>query len=154
MTFRSTPRLYLDIDGVILAKQPKFKDAEDYDFARYSPEVARRIGQTGLELVWLTTWGERDIEKFTDDIDELKGGRYLHRPIGLKKWKIIALESDQLNSPSPFVWIEDQMDPEDVNRIKGEFYQDHLLISPDPSKGLSNKALKRIELFASSLINQ
>ncbi len=48
-------RLYLDIDGVLISEESPFGTINHFG-ERHAPEAVRRLGETGMELVWLTTW--------------------------------------------------------------------------------------------------
>ena len=153
MTDKHTPRLYLDIDGVLLADNPRLRSgSKEYDGTRYAPEVLRRLGNTSLELVWLTTWGADEVSQLTTDLDVLHGGRQLKRGPG-SDWKLSAVITDQTESPSPFVWADDRISPEDVLILEAKLGRqnnqaNHLLISPDEHCGITKSHLAHIEAFA------
>ena len=47
------PRLYLDVDGVIIAKASLFETIRlPYFGGEYAPEVVSRLGATGLASRW------------------------------------------------------------------------------------------------------
>lgn len=163
----SPGRLYLDVDGVVLTRGKYFDDVEKevYSDCHVSPLVCQRLGKCGLELVWLTTW-EDSIQTAIQTSRALKpltGGRVLRRNHdeifdhhGLAiTWKIEALVRDQLASPTPFVWVDDQITGEHIKRVLASLQRpqdgfEELFISPSTDNGLVEGELKMIEGFVKS----
>lgn len=135
----SPGRLYLDADGVVLTRGKHYDSVEKevYSDCHVSPLVCQRLGRCGLELVWLTTWEDSILTAVQTSraLKHLEGGRVLRRDYnelfdhhGLAiAWKIEALVRDQLASPTPFVWVDDQ--------ITGEPYQKSANSSSAPAGG-------------------
>jgi hypothetical protein len=156
-------RLYLDIDGVIIADEPPFEEIAHIFWPKenYSPEVVHRLGHTGLELVLLTTRArttrELRFSGLTDEINGLGNGRVplwvggygeLGDDIG---WKVATLIADQRSSPAPFVWADDFI-TEEARRTVSEYLDvPQLIIAPDSKTGLNETELCQIEDFAGSL---
>lgn len=146
------PRLYLDIDGVILAEASPFETVSLGELGEaYAPEVLSRLGNTCLELVWLTTWEHQALE-LSESMNGLGGGRVLR----LEEYennhqttpKMCALFSDQANSPSPFVWVDDLITPAAYGAVTRRLSVPKLIIQTDGKTGLNETQLLSIEQFA------
>ena len=141
------PRLYLDIDGVVLADSSPFETTELNAIERYAPEVASRLGATGLELVWISTWG-KEAAYLSERIEAFGGAIILPtqvRDIGTKRDALIA---DQERSPSPFVWVDDMINNSIRKYVSKRVKTPHLLVSPNTATGLTASELEDIEGFA------
>ena len=129
-------RLYLDVDGVLNARNAKFIWGEATstsmtihhpggytdDFTiHWAPDLilALEVLRTkfDVELVWLTTWNENNfvLTHLVPTIQGLAGGRVLpydppFNPVieASGWWKGRGLIKDQAASPTPFIWIDDQ----------------------------------------------
>lgn len=146
------PRLYLDIDGVIISEESPYERVELNAIEKYAPEVVRRLGQTGLELVWLSTWG-REASYLSEVIEEMRGNRILEITI-LKpntpsmERKAATLTRDQRSAPAPFVWVDDMITARERKLIPVWVDSPHLLIQPDGRLGLAEDEVVLIEEFA------
>lgn len=142
-------RLYLDIDGVIIADNSPFETISLNPLESYAPEVVERLGNTGLELVLLSTWGKR-ASYLTERIEPLSAASI--DPTYLPNTQIIhkrdALIADQLKSPAPFVWVDDMITDWARRIVAKKLSVPKLLIKPDEETGLNDSELKRIEAFA------
>jgi len=145
------PRLYLDVDGVIIAKASPFETVRLPDFGGdYAPEVVRRLGATGLDLVWLTTQ-ENEALELAERIDGLRDGRVLEldRQAGSQiAWKLRALIGDQADSPSPFVWVDDLITPKARRVVAERLSVPSLVVQTAGKIGLNEPQLASIEQFA------
>jgi hypothetical protein len=153
------PKLYLDMDGVILpfirssTKLPfEMKQANGLEY--YSPEVVRRSGKTCLSLVWCTTWESQELQELTDSMEALRGGSQLALP-GLPdsatriSQKLDIIAADQTTNSSPFVWADDSITEVELRRTVDLFRdRPHLIIKPDSTRGLNEAQLSSIEDFA------
>lgn len=149
MTTASSPRLYLDIDGVILADNSPFETVSLNQREAYAPEVVERLGSTGLELVWLSTW-EGQASRLSESIDALREATVL--PARIHDARITtkrdALIADQESEPSAFVWVDDMITDWARRVVAKRLCVPKLLIKPNKETGLNDLELKRIEAFA------
>lgn len=157
-------RLYLDVDGVLLARGSEFADTTEWAFGVYSEEVIRRIGAIGLERVWLTTWQDQigQLESRCGLVaanylvrgkDFQFGSDYQQYRNGKIAWKYQALIEDQEAQSSPFVWVDDHMTRAVVEDANERFAdREHEIIVPNRSVGLRERDLARIEKFAGQLL--
>lgn len=146
------PRLYLDVDGVIIAKASPFEAVRlPYFGGEYAPEVVSRLGATCLDLVWLTTQ-ENEALELADRIDGLRDGRVLkldNRQAGSQiARKLRALIGDQANSPSPFVWVDDLITPKARRVVTQQLSVPNLIVQTAGKTGLNEPQLVSIEQFA------
>lgn len=167
MDMWSPGRLYLDADGVVLTRGKHYDSVEKevYSDCHVSPLVCQRLGRSGLELVWLTTWEDSILTAVQTSraLKHLEGGRVLRRDYdelfdhhGLAiAWKIEALVRDQLASPTSFVWVDDQITGEHIKRVLTGLQRPQeglreLFISPSTEIGLVGSDLEMIEDFVKS----
>jgi hypothetical protein len=144
------PRLYLDIDGVIIVDESPFEMVQLNAIEKYSPEVVARLGRTGLELVWLSTWG-REASYLSESIDPLSKARIL--PIqphinGSMAGKAASIIEEQSAAPAPFVWADDMITENLSKELSQAVASPHLMVRPNKAVGLTNKHLLLIEEFA------
>lgn len=138
----ATPRIYLDIDGVLLADSPEFPVTREFDLTRVAPEALARLDALPAEVVWLSTWTAREINWIPEELGLLTGKRNLERPRRPRHpgvpshWKLLALIHDQSESPSPFIWIDDQITLQDSLQIGAELKTPHLIINPHKETGI------------------
>ena len=146
------PKLYLDIDGVIITDYSPFEQEPLNNIENYAPEVARRLGSTGLELVWLSSWDNGSMS-CTERVEAFRKGRSLepatnsHGHINISQ-KLRALIVDQIKDPSPFVWVDDEITLAAKREIDASLKVPSLLIAPERSIGLNERELWQIEDFA------
>jgi hypothetical protein len=119
-------RLYQDVDGVINAQMPygwgKTQEgkatAEGRAYRiRWAPAMITELDALPVTRVWTTTWRD-DAEHPETGIARLvglpPGSRVLH-PIGGELywpsilWKYDAIVAEQAESPSRFVWLDDEV---------------------------------------------
>lgn len=144
----TVPRLYLAVDGCVCplsAPDPAWGEVARASISidhghgdisthhvRWAPRLIKTLDdllmQYGVELVWLTSWNERDATRrlLVPALHGLSDGRMLdaiiepldvrtaHRdPAGTLLddesglWKTQRIEEDQ-NVPAPFIWIDNQ----------------------------------------------
>lgn len=165
-------RLYLDIDGVLNALSPNGSNGDEWNCrpklfhaCGFRLRVAmpmvhaleRLIEAEDLELVWLTTWLRDDsVDEFVHQLGALKGGRKLRYPAGVggpetwpdfHDWKWKELARDQSESPSDFIWIDDDEVPiwrKFLGDIPGG---DVLAIAPMPYMGINRYHMDEIKRF-------
>ena len=169
-----TTTLYLDFDGVVNAKHPtheliaKFtiaiKDSLNLaplNYITFSPTVVETIDrlreQYNVELVWLTTWNEKDdVLKLSKPLGGLHGGRVLLANLNQKSinksewthWKAEAIIADQLTSPRPFVWIDDNAHQFHGEIVSAETQKvSSLMLTPVSRTGLTVENLTHVEDF-------
>lgn len=146
------PRMYLDIDGVLIADESPFEQAQVSPMDHYAPEVTTRLGKTGLQLVWLSTW-EEEASYLSANIDDLREGRILRlaRPMSKASSitrKMLALIEDQEMDPAPFVWVDDAISARERNIVLRTLTVPLLILQPDTKIGLTENELTHIEDFA------
>lgn len=146
------PRLYLDVDRVIIVEDSPFETVRlPSSDEEYAPEVIRRLGNTCLDLVWLTTRENQALE-LADSLDGLRGGRVLlldHREASTQiSLKMSALFGDQASSPSPFVWVDDKITPTERGIVSKYLNVPKLIIQPEGKAGINEAQLANIEQFA------
>lgn len=153
------PKLYLDVDGVLLPfTQPSdtnlpFEVAALNSLEFYSPEVVRRLGKTCFNVVWCTTWSTVELEPLKEAMNITASSR-LQLPRlseGLLRIsdKLEAVISDQAREPSPFAWADDDINDEIMLTLAGLLQRrDYLLVRPDRSVGINETQLRDIETFA------
>ena len=146
------PRLYLDVDGVIIAEASPFETVRLRNLGEaYAPEVISRLGNTCLDLVWLTTRENQALE-LSESINGLRDGRVLrldpreHSSQITRKMR--ALFTDQASSPSPFVWVDDLITSEARNIVTNRLSVPNLIVQTDHRTGLNETQLVSIEEFA------
>lgn len=154
------PRLYLDVDGVVLAEAPRFKEVGAYKNIPYAKEVVRRLGSLSAEGVWLTTMIPQ-LPDLTENLGLTCMQRWLPRPHEFDfdeddqdentyhaSWKYHALAQDQESSASPFIWIDDRLTPAIVTAAAERFTdRAYLIIKTYNRAGLTREHLQRIENF-------
>lgn len=159
------PRLYLDIDGVLIASppaQPAFETKKLNRVDRYSPEVTGRLGALAakrLELVFLSDW-DHEAAGLIEAIDDFAGARILPlAPLdpditaetSTITRKAFALLDEQEQSPTPFIWGDN-----DINQNIRDLLAERLvtpqlpwlLICPNKHVGVNEQELSQIEAFA------
>lgn len=146
---RKRVRLYLDVDGVINAQMPfgwgrlqngHGKDSEGYEFRiRWAPRMIEELTKLDVDLVWTTTWRSAAETAIAPLTGLTLPSRVLHPLSGVTTfpsihWKLEALIADQRESPSPFIWVDDEIGMRDMfvaEALNG------LAISANPVIGIS-----------------
>ena len=170
------PRLFLDIDGVINARQPQWPStttftvtdnqgagyAIDYTIT-VAPAMVAEIDQLradhDVELVILSTWLENlaMIGDLTRALGALRGGRLLSIPLpklsGWRSpvWKRDALLRDLDRDPVPYIWADDEEVVAHGAFVKSAFEIPSLMITPDPERGLTRGHLAAMRAFLEDL---
>lgn len=151
------PRLYLDIDGVIIAKNSPFATVDLNPIEKYAPEVIIRLGNIGMNLVWLSTWEEKETSHLSKQLELLINHHRLDSVpsqaelSGITR-KMLALINDNQGKLTPIVWVDDEITPEVIHQVSEKHQGPKLLISPNKQIGLSEIELNRIEDFAKEYI--
>jgi hypothetical protein len=174
--FKTT--LYLDFDGVLNAKKPahalisKFaiaiKDSlhlASINHITFSPYVIQDLDklrvQYQLELVWLTTWNEKDnVLKLSEPLGGLRNGRVLAANLNQKalnkkewtQWKADAIIADQRATPRPFVWVDDNAHQFHSEVVNAETkIVPSLFLTPVSLTGLTVRNLEELKDFLKSI---
>jgi len=169
-----TNTLYLDFDGVVNAKKPihnlvsKFEIAINgsahlapVNYITFSPTVVATLDDLrekyNMELVWLTTWNEEDhVLKLSEPLGGLHDGRVLTADLNKAavnksewtRWKAKAIIADQLKSPKPFVWIDDNAHQFHAEIVSAETKKvSSLMLTPVSRTGLTVENLTHVEDF-------
>jgi hypothetical protein len=152
--------LYLDVDGVIVADEVPFADARElYLGSKVSDTVARGLGSTGLELLWLTSWEDDILEMAEDDFDpSLHGGKAFSRTredrmdgLSWIEWKLVSILRDQQANSRPFVWVDDSITDDIRGRVLRDTDAPSLIVVPERRTGINPDDLAQIQAFAQSL---
>ena len=106
------PRLYLDIDGVIISENSAFNTVDLNPIEKYAPEVLTRLGNTGMNLVWLSTWEEKETTRLSSQLNILSNYRRLdpvrsQAELSSITRKMLALIRDNQGELAPIVWVDD-----------------------------------------------
>lgn len=158
----------LDVDGVLSpygTANSAFDDWADPTHAdvpiSLSKTMANGLWDTGISIEWLTSWGDganRIIGRHFNWPDLVVWGRTqtpggfrinAEHQLGWWKWRWAALRS---RSGEPFVWIDDELDERRagdgrIDQWSAGLRQPHLLISPQPSIGLTPDHIDQIREF-------
>lgn len=154
-------RLYQDVDGVLNAQMPFGWGKTQNGSAvaggirwkiRWAPAMVAELDALDVERVWATTWCD-DAEHPEDGIVPLMGltpGSRVMMPLTGEVtfpsiyWKFEALIADQEDSPSRFVWLDDEIDPDQREAVldMGGFAADI-----NPSLGITPKIMEQIRLY-------
>ncbi len=154
--------LYLDIDGSFIADESPFETVELFPGAkineRYSPEVARRLGATGMRIFILSTWSKYELSPILE-IEGLRGASVLelaptdeHITTITKKRR--AFLANQKLLGGPFVRVDDQLAIHEDKITKSYAMEEKivlgpaLFIRPDRVTGIANHDLLLIEACA------
>ncbi len=154
--------LYVDIDDVFIAKKSPFKTVELFPDAhnneRYSPEVARRLGATGMHIFILSTWSKNELSPILE-IEGLREATVLELAptdehiMSITKKRRAFLANQKLLG-GPFVRIDDQLAIHEDKITKSYAKEEKivlgpaLFIRPDRLTGLNNDELLLIEACA------
>lgn len=120
-------RLYLDVDGVINAQMPfgwgRLQNGHAHGYKiRWAPNMVEALASLDVELVWATTWKQYAALEIAPLIGFGHAARHLVPPArggafadeeyyGWSiDWKFPAVQNDQQWSPSPFIWLDDELD--------------------------------------------
>jgi hypothetical protein len=146
--------LYLDIDGVLIidTDESPFERVELNAIEKYAPEVATRLGQTGMNIVWVSTWG-RQASHLSERIEAFREARILPllpREVNPNKTtrKMLTIIGEQEVAPTPFAWVDDDITEDERRTIDRRISVPKLLIKPDKRVGLTDEHLQQIEVFA------
>ena len=173
---RPRPRLFLDIDGVINARQPSWPSTttfiiSDHRGAGYvvkypitvAPAMVAEIDQLradfDLELTIVSTWLENPamVSDLTKALGALHRPRLLTAPLpklsGWRSpvWKRDALLRDLDRDPVPYIWADDEEVVAHGAFVKSAFEIPSLMITPDPERGLTRGHLAAMRAFLEDL---
>lgn len=154
-----TVRLYLDVDGVVNAWFAGYawnKDTQKVGHATsrsgtykiiWAPEMIEALNAMDIEVVWTTTWREHAAPEIGALVGLAEDARHLvpvdpdMYPFPSIDWKVIAVEQEQATDPSPFIWIDDEIDGRHVLRARA---LGGLPMSPDPNLGITPAMVERM----------
>lgn len=151
--------LYLDVDGVLnaLSNVHAFDDAEPHAIAGYqlllSAEQGRRLAALDADIRWLTTWG-RDAYLVGERIGLPSLPVAADPPDAVTSsgpWKYEAVRRQVEDERRPFVWIDDNAISRPARAWAERLDLAHLLIAPDPLRGVGPDDLGRVEGFIAAL---
>lgn len=145
---RQRVRLYLDVDGVLNAEMPldwgtpQDGHAKPYDttyLLRWAPAMIEELNKLDVDLVWTTTWRSHAELIIAPLMGITLPSRVLHPLSGVTtfpsiNWKMQALIADQRESPSPFLWVDDEIGMRDIFVGEG---LGGLAISSNPVTGIT-----------------
>jgi hypothetical protein len=166
-------RFYLDFDGVVNAEAPEhdvvskfvipiegsqYLSAENH--ITFSPTVVHMLDsfrvEHNIELVWLTTWNDReDVLKLSDYLNGLHGGRVVAPNLidtwdkkEWTQWKADAIIADQKESPTPFVWVDDNAHQYHAETVISSIQTiPHLIVTTNSVTGLTITDLDKMREF-------
>ncbi len=169
-----TPRVYLDVDGVLNAFQFDAEHASFDDFTDHaitvddqhgygrrfdvclSRSMGERIASLPAVIVWVTTW-EYHAGTYIAPLCGLPAGlTVLTSPGGTAAWdglwKFDAVRRAVRDNPRPFIWVDDDLDAfargsDSARRWAADLPIENLLLSPDPRAGLTVGHLEAMEAF-------
>ncbi len=160
MTSAAQPVWFFDIDGVINALRPRdglratrARTAGELWPIHWSPDVVEVVNtchRSGLaEVRWLTTW-EQDAHLSLAPavgLDHFVSFDIPHGTATHGWWKADVVDDVISTERRPFVWADDELAAEDVTDVVDRLGVDHLLVSPDPERGLTSSDLATIVDF-------
>ena len=125
---RRRVRLYLDVDGAVNAEMPSGwgkllngqAAAERHLWAiRWAPAMITELNKLDVDLVWTTTWRSYGESSIAPLVGLTLPSRVLHPLSGITTfpsidWKMEAIIADQRDSPSPFIWVDDEIGMRDM----------------------------------------
>lgn len=110
------------------------------------------LNEMDVEFVWTTTWREdaRNVAKLMKLTHQ--NSRVLHPLDGKTRfpsigWKFDALVAEQMRDPSPFIWVDDEIQAlpraarEMIHQLGG------LMICPDSGYGMTPKHVKMMSEY-------
>lgn len=155
-------RIYLDVDGVLNAQAPSnwggvsegYATAEGSKYRmRWAPALLEALSALDADIVWTTTWRT----DAADSLATLFGGfgqdfRVLHPNLDPHAettfpsiyWKLAAIAAEQAASPSPFVWLDDEIDlweAKDAGELGG------LALTINAFTGITPAIIEKIEAY-------
>jgi len=162
-------KLYLDVDGVINAwHADKAWPSKNIGEAtsrsgtysiHWAPAMVAELMAMDLELVWATTWEQEAATSIAPLIgwSEAEKSRWLSlesvrenvkfgmlHTYGSIAWKNPAVRQDQEDSPSPFIWIDDEMGFQDMNMARDI---GGLAIWSDPYRGIQPDDIEKMKQY-------
>ena len=165
-------KLFLDVDGVIAPYANRDAEHRESLFVSvpsrfdgrpprtytltYSPSVIAElellIVDFRLDLVFLSTWNANHaIQLLVEKLGAFQHFRALPIPLPRmsgypKRWKVEALVRDLRKSPSPFIWIDDEIGTQ-RKEARNAFPVPSLIIQPESVDGLTNEHLSSMRQF-------
>lgn len=146
-------KLYLDVDGVVLPfdKNPKLQSVTWLNKNEYYySDIIKSIGHFGLDIYWLTSRREQEVNQLKDANSILSATTYLQLPTAPNTPRIIqklfTLLQDQ-QTPTPFIWADDDITPNLSKILDKKHLMPHLLIKPDKVAGLTANDICAIDNF-------
>jgi hypothetical protein len=162
-------RLYLDIDGVINAPYPEgawplseVGTAEvPVDFGggcygkarlEWARKLIEHLAALDVDLVWATTWTS-EAPTVAADVFGIGAGHRFLTPIDGRlifptiSWKEQAVTADQSRSPSPFIWVDDELTPDHGQRMGALFPGRVCVVTSDEWTGITPAQVDRMTAF-------
>jgi hypothetical protein len=164
-------RLYLDFDGVInagahelawLGSDPGFGVAygepvagpEDRSEFRstWAKDLVTAIRRLDVDLVWATTWTKSAPTVLGPQLGLGTESRFLTPVDGVLRyptmsWKEPAVYADLGASPSPFIWVDDELTNSLAETVYATFGEDALVITPDYWTGVTPAQIEQMKDF-------
>lgn len=159
-----TVRLYLDVDGVLNAWEAdqvwegeiRKGDANSLSgnyLIIWSAEMAEAIRELDVEVVWTTTWRSEAAKAIAPLVGFGFHSRHLDPPADYRlfpsiHWKAAAVQRDQAREPGPFIWIDDELGPQEARlalKLGG------LAIRPTSEFGITRSHIDMMKVYIESI---
>lgn len=122
----------------------------------WSTKLIEALKSLDVEIVWCTTWCD-DANRSVGPLVGLGGDHRVLYPRGgvvtfpSIYWKSEAVCADQEESPSPFIWIDDEVwdlgSETLLSVLPGQPIERYLLVGPEPNFGVSPQQIEEIRNF-------
>ena len=159
--------LYQDIDGALAfvadGENPPFKTVKLYRDVVCAPEVVLRLGETGLDVIIVSTRPEFDSTSLLKQMRAPFGDKVLElivvetNPNEIRSRriheKVEAIKQDQASVRRPFAWVDDELSPAvraEIDATHGN--TPHILVQTDSQTGYSRADLAIVEDFARTYV--
>jgi hypothetical protein len=158
-------RLYLDFDGVVNVDAP----AHNWEYSavrqtsvtvnsqtyilRWAEDLVKALKELPVELVWTTTWTNYAPKFLGPALGYGSDSRFL-QPLNGRldyptiNWKQEAVIADQMSSPSPFLWVDDEMTGVQTKTVRELFGGRGLTFTTFSGYGITPEMVADMRLFA------